>query len=71
MPPIAVAAVLTLSYAGAMLWLSRFRTRHGVFMLNVDLIDPRNYEPKGRWLIPVAIVLAIGALAAWVRVLAS
>ena len=67
----ALPAALTVASIATMLILRRLHVPSATFRFNVDLLDPRNYGPAGRWLIPLAVVLAIGALAAWARALAG
>ncbi|HTS89887.1 MAG TPA: hypothetical protein VMG41_15440 [Gemmatimonadales bacterium] len=60
---------LTVAYLGTLVALRRFRLPQAVFVSSVDLLDPRNYRPAGRWLILVAVLLSIGALVTWLRAL--
>ena len=67
----ALPVALTIAYVATMLILRRFRVPSATFRFNVDHLDPRNYRPAGRWLIPLAVVFVIGAVAAWARALAG
>jgi len=66
-----VALLFTVAYAAVMFALKRYRVASAVFNFNWDLVDPRNYRAEGRWLILLAVLLALGTLVAWMRVIAG
>jgi hypothetical protein len=67
----ALPVALTIAYIATTLTMRRLRVPSATFRFNLDHLDPRNYRPAGRWLIPLAVLLAVGALAAWARAFAG